>query len=539
MSTERPILISWLAYNHDPYERGRDQQPRLDENGQRTRGPTLTFLFDEESPYKGKVGQLIMFARNDERSVERMHQTFDEIRRLDSTIRCESRLWDGTDPTDHERIFAFVREQLKQIQGEHRDAGLLIHTSPGTPSMATISVLMGTTGFIREPFVLLKSLRPHERNGRGAVEPIRISIDTFYKRYQQSRPAETSSEEQRLFWDPASFRSDALIELYDNAARIARLRAPVLLLGERGVGKTTLASWVRLNSPFRQKKLDRSWPAVACGQYQPETIRAELFGYRKGAFTGATEDRQGLLARANEDTLFLDEVGDLARDSQRLLIKAIEERRFQPLGSTDWKQSRFRLITATNVSLGDLRKRLDPDFFDRVALLRLRIPSVRELPEDIPWLWRSVWERVSTEAGVGLDLAEAHHHRVVSYLQGHPLPGNLRDLFAVAWRLLAHWDEAPSSEDALAAWLPSSLDPVKGDSTGNLARDVASRFAQGGSLDDLVTDAGPLPSKDVMRDMQTWMAHEIRRLARQRGVPQDSLIDVTAKTMREWIKAGG
>jgi len=538
MSTRESILISWLAYNHDPYERGRDQQPRLDENGQRVRGPTLTFLFDEESPYKGKVGRLIMFARNDSRSVERMHQTFDEIRRLDSTIRCESRLWDGTDPTDHERIFAFAREQLQQIQREHRETELLIHTSPGTPSMATISVLMGTTGFIREPFVLLKSLRPHERSGRGAVEPIRISIDTFYKRYQKSRPAETSSEEQRLFWDPSSFRSEALIELYDNAARIARLRAPVLLLGERGVGKTTLASWIRLNSPFRQKKLDRSWPAVACGQYQPETIRAELFGYRKGAFTGATDDRKGLLARANEDTLFLDEVGDLARDSQRLLIKAIEERRFQPLGSTDWKQSRFRLITATNVSLGELRKRLDPDFFDRVALLRLRIPSVRELPEDIPWLWRSVWERVSTEAGVGLDLAEAQHHRVVSYLQGHPLPGNLRDLFAVAWRLLAQWDETPSADDALAVWLPSSLDPVKGDSTGNLAKDVASRFAQGGSLDDLVTDAGPLPSKDVMRDMQTWIAHEIRRLARQRGVPQDSLIDVTAKTMREWIKAG-
>ncbi len=536
MNIEPPILISWLAYNHDPYERGRDRQPRLDESGQRVRGPTLTFLFDEDSPYKGKIGRLIMFARRDPESHERVGQTFEEIRKLNPGIICRCYKWPGEDPTDHERIFAFVREQLQRIQREHRKAELLIHTSPGTPAMATIWVLMGSTGFIREPFALLKSLRPHERHGRLAVEPIQISIDTFYKRYQQSRPAEISSEEQRLFWDPASFQSKALIKLYENASRIARLPAPVLLLGERGVGKTTLASWIRLNSPFRKKKLDQSWPAVACGQYQPETIRAELFGYRKGAFTGATEDRNGLLTRANEDTLFLDEVGDLARDSQRLLIKAIEERRFQPLGSTDWQHSRFRLITATNLPLRDLRERLDPDFFDRIALLDLRVPSVRELPEDIPWLWRSTWERVSTEAGVKLDLSEEHHNCLINFLQGHPLPGNLRDLFAVAWRLLAHWDEAPATDEALAAWLPSALDPAKGESTWNLARDVASRFAQDGFLDDLVTDAGPLPSKGVIKDMQTWLAHEIRRLARQRGVPQDSLIDVTAKTLREWIK---
>src|SRR5690606_8652085 len=110
--------------------------------------------------------------------------------------------------------------------------------------------------------------------------------------------------------DPRQFRSTRLRALYDEARRAARLKVPVLLLGERGTGKTTLASWIRLRSPFRQEGLDRAWPAVPCGQYTSETMRAELFGYVQGAFTGAKKDHQGLLARANGDTLFLDEIGD-------------------------------------------------------------------------------------------------------------------------------------------------------------------------------------------------------------------------------------
>lgn len=119
---------------------------------------------------------------------------------------------------------------------------------------------------------------------------------------------------------------------------------PVLIVGERGTGKTTLASWIRLHSPYRRQEQDTHWPAVACGQYSPETMRAELFGYRKAAFTGAVSDRNGLLDAAHRDTLFLDEIGDISRELQRLLIKALEEKRYFRLGDDQARQSNFRLI---------------------------------------------------------------------------------------------------------------------------------------------------------------------------------------------------
>src|SRR5204862_3359844 len=142
-------------------------------------------------------------------------------------------------------------------------------------------------------------------------------------------------------------------------------------------------NWMRANSQFRKPDLDRNWASVPCGQYSPETMRAELFGYVKGAFTGAERDHQGLLKTANGDTLFLDEIGDISRDLQRLLIRALEEKRYFPLGDDKPRKSDFRLLSATNLPTEQLQDRLDPDFFDRIRLLTIRVPSVREMPEDV------------------------------------------------------------------------------------------------------------------------------------------------------------
>ena len=539
MDKQNGVLVSWLAFNHDPFERERGKDTyRQTGGGEYIQGPTINFLFDPQSPYCGKARSVVMFARNDSKSVARVEETFDEITRRDPNIECQRILWEGEDPTDHETLFAFLREQMPRVRRRHKDAPLWIHASPGTPSMHTIWVLMCEAGFVSEPFTLLKSLRPNERHGRPAVVPIQIGLETFYKRYQQTRPAGAATTSETVFWDPGQFKSQALRTLYEDAQRVARLRVPVLILGERGTGKTTLAGWLRFNSPFRNPKLDKGWPAVACGQYRPETMRAELFGYVKGAFTGAGQKRAGLLDLADGDTLFLDEIGDLGRDTQRLLIKAIEERRFQPLGSQRWKTSSFRLITATNVPLGELRARLDPDFFDRIALVRLRTPPLREMPEDLEWLWHSVFSHVVRESEVTFEMSEVAHEVIISLLRTQTLAGNLRDLYALAWRLVARWHDEPApSIDGLRRWIPSALDTTSNPNVNDVASEVVRRFAQGAPLDDLLSAQKPLETKTVQRALQRWLAKEIRRVAHQRGISAEHLADVTSKTLREWVKA--
>jgi DNA-binding NtrC family response regulator len=527
------VLISWIAFNHDPYERQfRSREYRHDNSGQRIPGPTLTLLFDEQSVWRGKVDTIYLFRRDTPEGQRRVQDTFDAIRDQDADIVLRECIWDGDDPTNYRGIHGFARVQISKIRSRH-DGPLLIHISPGTPAMQTIWVLMGETGFIEPPFRLLKSLKPRERTNQLAVEDVSLDLDTFYKRYRQSRPVEQASE-QSIFWDPGQFQSDALRQLFDDAARLARLRVPVLILGERGTGKTTLASWIRLQSPFRKPDLDCGWPAVACGQYRPDTMRSELFGHKKGSFTGANQDHRGLLARADGDTLFLDEIGDLARDMQRLLIKAIEERRFQPFGETRWLNSTFRLITATNIPLDLLRQKLDADFFDRIAVIRLRAPNLREIPEELVWLWPAVFKRVSQQSGVRVPLTDEHHHRVLGYLRGHSLPGNLRSLFALSWRLIARWLDHAPTESELTAWLPTALDSPAATTHGDLARDIAARFANGLPLDDLIPEGGTFQTKQVQQAIQRWIAEEIKRIALNRGVSQRELVDVTTKTLRTW-----
>jgi len=528
-----PVLISWIAINNDPYERN----PGAPE-GEPIPGPTLTILFDEESEFARRIRDVVLFHRQSEgprgeHEREVVERTQALLQQREVKVQLEP--WTGDDPTDHRQIFEFLRERLPVLRQRFEGRQLVIHVSPGTPSMQTIWVLMAETGFVGAPFVLVKSLRKSERRGRPAVLPVQLGIETFYKAYMAARPRQLASQEQAVVWDPAKFRSDRMGRLFAEARRFASLNVPILLLGERGTGKTTLASWIRQHSPFRRDSQDHSWPAVACGQYSPETMRSELFGHAKGAFTGATQAKPGLLDAANGDTLFLDEVGDVSRDVQRLLIKALEEKVYLPLGAQQSRASDFRLLSATNLEPGELESRLDPDFLDRISPVRLRMPALREVREELPWLWATVHTATAKRAGVGEPpaLETSERDRLVSALSSHALPGNMRDLFRVAYRLLAARSDVHEPLGAAEA-VDYALEGLKSGSQTTPPRAIARAFADATPLDAIIDEHGSVATDELDHELKHYLGTELRRISEARERPIDTLCDKSERSIRDW-----
>lgn len=543
MAIRDRVLISWVAVNNDPYEResGKSDYRILD--GQCVPGPTLTLLFDDDSPYRENISDVVLLYREidkDEENRERrsLNETVSVLNQRKPDLNIHKVPWSGDDPTDHLGIFDFLKKTLPRLRKEYRDRELLIHISPGTPSMQTVWVLMAETGFVDLPFQLVKSYRKSERRGRPAVVSVNIDIDTFYKAYKKSQPKQCGSEDQGVVWDPGHFKTEIMKRLFAEARRFAHLNIPVLILGERGTGKTTLASWMRLNSPFRVASKDQHWPAVACGQYTPEMMRAELFGYRKGAFTGAARDYDGVLKDADKDTLFLDEIGDVSRDLQRLLIKAIEEKKYIPLGGDGPLKSDFRLLSATNIEMHELEKRLDPDFLDRISMMTLRLPALREIPDEIPWLWDVVFDQAQRRSGCDVKdpvIPKEVHGQIVSALMKHTLPGNLRDLFRVAYRVLAAVNDPddPVNNGDVADYGLVCLDGIAHSS--GIARQVAGAFSHSNSLDSVVQNHGSVPTKTIQKELNAYLAGEIRRLSKKMNRPINELCDVGERTLRSWV----
>jgi len=524
------ILLSWVARNNDPFTGDAGNIP----------GPTLTLLFDEASQYRTRISDAVLLLHRSDKQIG--VDTKEAISRRNHRINTHLKYWTGKNPTDHKALFEFLRQRLPQIRRQFPQHEIVINVSPGTPAMHTVWMLMAETGFIDEPFSVVQTVPAPFRDGGPATVPVKIGIETFYKAYRGARPREVSAEEERIFWDPERFVSPALKDVFARAQRYASLNVPILILGERGTGKTTLANWIRNTSPYRKANLDEGWPSVPCGQYDPETMRSELFGYLKGAFTGANRDTEGLLHAADGDTLFLDEIGDISRDLQRLLIRALEDKKFFRVGAQEPEESDFRLLTATNRPFDELRDRLDADFMDRISTFVLRMPPLREISSDLNWLWRGVFDRAAERAEVvreTLPLNEHDHIYIADQLVGHPLSGNLRDLFRVAYHLIAllqDTDYHATPRTACKAAVDEGLNAISTPPGKGITHDIAEAFINQHSLDTIIDEYGHIPTDTVRDTLNHYLATELRRIARRRDVKSEVLCDKSDRTLLNWVQ---
>ena len=276
--------------------------------------------------------------------------------------------------------------------------------------------------------------------------------------------------------------------------KVARSMAPVMLWGESGTGKELVARAIHDVSV----RAERPFIPVNCGAIPEQLLEAEFFGYRKGAFTGAQEDREGFFQAAHGGTLFLDEIGDLPLAMQSKLLRAIQERAVRPLGATHEVGVDVRLLSATHKDLQTEVKagRFRQDLYYRLNVIQVTLPALRERLEDLPELSARILERIAHEAGLcpPPTLSQA----TMRALMQHPFPGNVRELENLLHRAITLGEEGPLRIDP-EMQLPCGTPPAPPASTQTQAHDGAAPPPEPADM-------------ELPRDLQAWLDERERSI---------------------------
>jgi len=309
-------------------------------------------------------------------------------------------------------------ELLKRVRTSYPQTAVLVLTQYGTIESAVEATRLGAADYITKPF--------HIPELRSKLDRMIRLLDVD----QENRVLRETLRTRPGFADLIGV-SVKMQRVYRLIERVSQHAYPVLILGESGTGKELVArsvhySGVRRNKPFIP---------VDCSSLVPTLIEAELFGYVKGAFTGALHAKQGLMEIADGGTLFLDEIGDLPFDMQAKLLRALQEKEVRPVGSTDRIPLSARIIAATNRDLdvavrqGTFRQ----DLFFRLNVVQIKIPPLRERKTDIPILVNSFLEKFSEANGRMRTISEDAIARMMAY----DWPGNVRELENAIERAIA------------------------------------------------------------------------------------------------------
>ena len=227
--------------------------------------------------------------------------------------------------------------------------------------------------------------------------------------------------------------SGAMQQVRELVERVSRGMAPVLIQGESGTGKELVARAIHGSSP----RAGQAFIAVNCGAIPEALLEAEFFGYRKGAFTGANEDREGFFQAAHGGTLFLDEIGEMPLSMQSKLLRAIQERSVRPVGAVSEAAVNVRILSATHKDLAAEvhAGRFRQDLYYRLNVIQVRMPPLRERSDDLPLICDVVLARIARDAGVSPPprLSPA----ALELLEHYPFPGNVREVENMLHRAVA------------------------------------------------------------------------------------------------------
>jgi DNA-binding NtrC family response regulator len=307
---------------------------------------------------------------------------------------------------------------LSLIRRQNAHAPVVVMTAFGTVENAVEAMKSGATDFLLKPFSL---------DHLTAVVQKALEVRALRDENRQLK-AELG---RRYEFDNIKGRSAPMQEIFSTIERVAPTRATVLLAGESGVGKDLIARAIHFHSPRR----DRPFVKINCTAIPENLMESELFGYEKGAFTGAAVSKPGKFEQADSGTVMLDEIGDVPPSIQVKLLRVLQEREFERLGSNKTLHTDVRVIAATNQ---DLRAALEQgtfreDLYYRLNVVPISIPPLRERRDDIPFLAEHFVRSIGAENGSAAhSLTDAAIKKLVDY----HWPGNVRELQNVIERAL-------------------------------------------------------------------------------------------------------
>jgi len=356
-------------------------------------------------------------------------------------------------------------ELVRQVRELDPDLPCIVVTGYGTPEGSLEALQAGAFWYLEKPFE------------QGNLELVRKLVDQAVEHGRLKVENRMLHRELRgrYGFDRIVGQSDALRRVLDLAARVADSDSTVLVTGESGTGKELVARALHYNSP----RADRLLVTVNCGAIPEELLESELFGHVKGAFTNAVSDREGRFARAHGGTIFLDEIGDMSPNLQVKLLRVLQDRTFEPVGSSKSRTVDVRVIAATNQDLPRAirERRFREDLYYRLNVIPIEVPPLRERLEDVPLLARYFLEKANASKDkkiTGLS------DEVMDRLLAHAWPGNVRELENLVERLVTLRGEGEIGVEDLPPALrdPEPPAPPVPDlpGAGLCFRDVVDRF---------------------------------------------------------------
>jgi two-component system response regulator PilR (NtrC family) len=307
------------------------------------------------------------------------------------------------------------------IQERHADTPVAVITAHGNVESAVRALKLGAFDFVSKPLDL------------GVLRKLVATAVKLGRRDPSTRVDESAELTQSPAHTPRlRGQSNQMAALRELIARVSRSQAPVHITGESGTGKELVARLIhdtggRAEGPF---------VPVNCGAIPSELMESELFGHKRGSFTGAVADKKGLVQSAEGGTLFLDEVADLPLHMQVKLLRVIQEKTVRPIGEQREMPTDVRVLSATHKSLADLvsQGRFREDLYYRINVIEIRVPALREHADDIPELAAAMLRRLSARLGVP---PPEISFEARTALQHYAFPGNVRELENILERAIA------------------------------------------------------------------------------------------------------